>query len=58
MKLTAMARIGCVLAALLAFVPGIASAQPYPLKPIKLVVGFPPGPGVDILARMMAQKLS
>ncbi len=53
-----MARIGCVLAALLAFVPGIASAQPYPLKPIKLVVGFPPGPGVDILARMMAQKLS
>lgn len=47
-----------LLAILFAFVPGAASAQSYPVKPIKLVVGFPPGPGVDLLARLMAQKLA
>ena len=34
-----------------------ASAQPYPARPIKLIVPFPPGGPVDVTARIIAQHL-
>ena len=35
-----------------------ASAQPYPSRPVRIVVGFPAGSGVDVVARLIGQHLS
>jgi tripartite-type tricarboxylate transporter receptor subunit TctC len=35
-----------------------ANAQPYPAKPIRLIVAFPPGGIVDFAARSVSQRLS
>ena len=37
--------------------PG-AFAQTYPNKPVRMIVGFPPGGGTDVVARVISQKLS
>ena len=47
-----------LLAVLLALVAAAAGAQAYPSKPIRLIVGFPPGGGTDIVARVIGQKLT
>ena len=49
-----MMRLG--LAALL--VASSALAQPYPARAVKFVVPFPPGGGVDIVARALGEKLA
>ena len=36
----------------------IASAQTYPSRPVRIIVGFPPGGPSDILARLIGQRLS
>ncbi len=40
------------------FLPGAASAQAYPNKPIKWIVPYPPAGTTDVLARIVAQSLS
>ncbi|MGH8617609.1 MAG: Bug family tripartite tricarboxylate transporter substrate binding protein [Burkholderiales bacterium] len=39
-------------------VSSLCSAQPYPAKPVRMVIGFPPGGGTDIIGRIVAQKLT
>lgn len=47
-----------ILAAGLVVVPAVASAQSYPEKPVRIVIGFAPGGAVDFVARLFGQKFA
>ena len=53
---TALGRIAVAALALLAFLPP-AAAQPYPARPITLIVPFAPGGPADVLGRVIGQRL-
>jgi len=44
-------------AALAAFIMVPASAQNYPVRPVRMIVAVPPGGAADLVARVVAQKL-
>ena len=46
------------LAAAVLAASGSAFAQAYPNKPVKVIIPFPPGGTLDVVGRMLAQKLS
>ena len=45
------------LAAAAAMLPAVASAQAYPSRPIKIIVPAPPGGAIDLIARVVGEKL-
>jgi hypothetical protein len=53
-----MQRVRRLSLALLAAAALPAWAQDYPSKPVRVLIGFPPGQATDVLGRAVAQKLS
>ena len=55
--LAAARLVACACAGVTCLAAMPASAQKYPTKPVRIVVGFGPGGGTDLAARAIAQKL-
>src|SRR4051794_10861533 len=52
-RLVALLLAGCMLAATPAW-----SAEPYPVRPVRLIVPFTPGGATDVVGRLIGQKLT
>ena len=49
---------GAVLAATCLSIVGTSFAQTYPAKPIRVIIPVPPGSGIDVIGRIMTEKMS
>ena len=47
----------CLAAAASSMICALACAQPYPAKPIRLLISYPAGGGIDLTARALGQKI-
>lgn len=56
MDAVCLRRFACSLALALIGLPALA--QSYPVKPVRFVIGLPPGGGSDPMARVLAQRLT
>ena len=36
----------------------VARAQAYPTRPVRIIVGYPPGGSTDVMARLIGQQLT
>jgi tripartite-type tricarboxylate transporter receptor subunit TctC len=52
-------RLFCMIAAFVAGLPALGEpvAQPFPSRPLRIVLGFPPGTTVDAVTRIVAEKM-
>ena len=58
MKTLLNVALACVLGGVAAVASTPAFAQAYPSRPVRVIIPFPPGGTLDIVGRMLAQKLS
>jgi tripartite-type tricarboxylate transporter receptor subunit TctC len=52
------AAFGLLALVTVACLPGVAGAQAYPAKPVRVIVPFPPGQGTDVATRYLMDKLT
>ena len=53
-----IARLVAVALLVLGTVSGAGAAEPYPSKPIRFIVPFPPGNAGDLMARMLGERIT
>jgi tripartite-type tricarboxylate transporter receptor subunit TctC len=56
-RMAELKRRAFVAAGALALAPGLARADSFPTKPVRIIVPYPPGGGTDIVVRLVAPRL-